>query len=146
MPNDFNSIKSKNPGMEFNIFFLTMFIVNGAVIGLANMFFPSNVVLGTMSLSYGWALIISSLILSLIVMLALPFIVQLELNRKKDLNPGEMMAAYFIINFVSIWLITRAAEIFGLGVSSWYVVLALAFVLDMVQGLAITNIQKLRGN
>lgn len=146
MPNDFNSIKSKNPGMEFTLFFIVMAIVNLIVISVTNMLFPNDIVLGTMSISPVWATILSSLSIALIVMLSLPFIVEVELKRKKDLSPMEMMGAYLVINFVAIWLITRVAEIFGMGVTSWLVVLGLAFVLDMVQGIAIVQVQKLRNS
>ncbi|MBP9670595.1 hypothetical protein KBD75_04310, partial [Candidatus Woesebacteria bacterium] len=58
-------------------------------------------------------------------------------------SPKQWMALYFVVNFLVIWEITRFADNLGLGVSSWGVVLLLAAVFDMAQGVVMMSIGKL---
>ena len=52
-----------------------------------------------------------------------------------------MIAGYFVVNLAELWFITRYAEIFGLGVSSWVVLVCLALVADLAQGMAVMGWQ-----
>lgn len=138
------TIFKANPGLMFTLSFVLVAIVNMVVIHFVNMWFPGNVVLGTMSLTRTWALVLSSSVLSMLTVLVMPFLTQQELLQKRDFNPMEMIAIYLVLNFVFVWLLTRASEVFGLGVSSWLVVLALAAVMDFAQGMVMMQVEKLR--
>lgn len=135
-------LMERNPGMMNVLSFVVVSLVNIVVIYIANMFFPLNVVLGTMSLSSMWALLLSSWMIALITVLAMPFVYEVGHIKKRDLTPIEMLLLYLAINVVGLWLLTRKSEIFGLGVSSFGVVFALAFVLNFVQGIAMMAIDK----
>ena len=126
------------------ITYFILFVVNSLVVYLANLWFPQNVVLGTQALTPLSALLLSMGVLSLINTLATPFMNQYEKGRKKSLAPKDWMLAYFGLNFVSLWLITRAAEQLGLGITSWVIAAVLAVVLDLAQGAAMMQLEKLR--
>jgi hypothetical protein len=125
-------------GMTVVVSTAIVFVVNAIVLYLAQMFFPKNIVLGTHSLSYFWALYMSMGKLALLTAFIMPFVGKYENMRNKIFSPMEWMALYFVVNFVGIWTISRFSEQFGLGVTSWVVVLALAVVLDVAQGIAMT--------
>lgn len=144
MPKNELKVSKKNPGMIFVITYVVLFLVNMVVIHFANTWFPQQVVLGTMSLSVMWALMLSAGKIALIDTLVLPFLTQIEIMRNKIMSPIEMMIAYAIINIVAIWGTTRFAEVFGLGVSSIVVVVVLALVLDFVQGVAMVALEMMR--
>lgn len=137
-------IAKRNPNMMFVISLVVIAIVNTAVIALANMFFPDNVVLGTMSLSSTEALLLSSAAISVLTCMAIPFVFEAGHKLGRDITPMEMMISYFFINTIVVWLIARESEIFGMGISSWLIVLILAFVLNFFQGMAMMWVEKLR--
>lgn len=138
------SFFKRNPGMVMVVSYFVLKGVSAVVIYLANMWFPSQVVLGTVSLTMWWAVLLSAGALALIDTLALPFLAEFEHRRGRLLSPGEMMVAYLLINFIGLWGITRFAEVFGMGVTSWMVVLALAAVLDFFQGIAMVALEQFR--
>ena len=133
-----------NTGMLIPITYLVLFLVSGEVLYLANMFFPELIVLGTAHLNATWGIVLSMGALSLINLLALPFIRRYENMRDKMFTVTDWMTTYFFLNFIGVWLISRAAEQFGLGISSWIVVAALALVLDVAQGIALQLVEKFR--
>lgn len=135
---------SNNAGLVLVKSLLVMFVINILVVFLAHMVFPAYVVLGTGTLSIVWALALSMGILSLIDTFTIPFVRVFENYRKRMFSPVEWMVTYFVINFVGIWLISRGAEQLGLGVRSWIVVLVLAVVLDVVQGMAMMKLEKMK--
>jgi uncharacterized membrane protein (GlpM family) len=132
----------RNPGMRMFVSYVVLAAVSAAVIYLANMWFPGHVVLGTVNIPPMWGVLLSALAIALIDTFAMPFLREWEIMRKRDLSSMEMMIAYFVINFGALWLVSRFAEIFGLGVASWVVVVALAAVLDFVQGVVMMGLQK----
>ncbi len=131
-------------GMMLVLLFLALFVTNSLVVHFANVWFPEAVVLGTNTISRGWALLHAVGSLSLIVAFAAPFLHYYESRKAAKLSSMEWMIAYFAINVGGIWVVSRFAEQFGLGVSSWMVVVALALVLDIVQGLVVMSHQKNR--
>jgi hypothetical protein len=133
---------AKNPHMMFVISFFVVTVVNAIILGVANAIVPMQVVVGTFTIPPLFALLLTGASLSLITLLVLPFLTEVELRRGKNLSPAEMMAAYLVVNFVGLWLLTRRSEIFGVGVSSWMVVLVLAAVLDFVQGMVMMGIEQ----
>lgn len=128
-------IPKSNPNAQMSITFFLMWLVNALVIALANVVFPNNIVLGTMSLSYYMALLLSSGVLAGVATLALPLFTEIEMRKQMVLTPQHWMLGYLIINVVSLWVLARLAEAIGLGISSWVYVLGLAAVLDFVQGM-----------
>jgi hypothetical protein len=123
----------------------TLYLVNFLGIYFANLWFPAQVVLGTVTISLLWALILSAGTTALLGTLAMPFFQVWEQKRQKELSPLEWMVGYLVVNCVSIWLITRKSELFGMGVSSWIVVIALGIVLNILQAIAMTKLQKNAG-
>jgi hypothetical protein len=137
------AVEKSNPNMMMVISYVTVTVVSAVVIYLANMLFPDHIVLGTMSISMMWAVMLSAGKLGLITTLAMPFFTEFEIQRKKILSPMEFLIGFFVVNFAGLWFITRFAEIFGLGVSSWMVLIALAAVVDFAQGMAMMVVPKL---
>ena len=120
-----------------------LFVVNTLVILLAHLLFPHQVVLGTWCVSYNWALIHSGFVLGLIDTFSLPF---LKLRQKilgRSFTKREWFIAYFIINFIGLWVIARFPNQFGFGISSWLVVLILSFLLTPLQNFILTKTLKL---
>ncbi len=138
--------KKESQEMLFISSFGVIFFVNLVVIYLAHQWFPSFLVLGTMSLSSYWALFLVSSFIAMAATLALPLFHEWEAQRKSQLSTTEWMAGYFILNFVTVWLLTRVAEVFGMGVSSIVVVGVLALVLDFVQGMAMMGLNNQQKN
>lgn len=133
-----------NPGLVLVVTYFVLFVVNGLVVLLANSLFPQQIVLGTQYITKGWAVIHSVGTLALLNTFALPFVREYEKSGGKMLTPTEWMVAYFIINFVGVWVVARFAQQLGFGISSWMVALVLAAVLDVVQGAAMMQVEKLR--
>lgn len=136
-------IQAKN-GLMIVMTYVTLMVVNSVVIYGAHLMFPTHVVLGTFALTAGWALCLSAGKLSLIATLVMPFVTYREWKSKKDFQPKDWMTLYFVVNAVSIYLVSRYAEIYGFGVSSWVVVVALAAVIDVVQGMAMMQLGKVK--
>lgn len=135
---------AENPGLVLVVTYAVLFVVNGLVLLLANSLFPQQVVLGTQFITRGWAVIHSMGTLALINTFAIPFFREYEKSRGKMLTSQEWMVGYFVLNFVGVWVIARFANQLGFGISSWMVALVLAAVLDVVQGAAMMQVEKLR--
>lgn len=121
-------------GMTVVISTALLYVANAIVLIAGQMLFPKNIVLGTHALSYFWAVFLSMSALTLLTTFVLPFVSRYENMRQKMFTPAEWMGLYLGLNFAGIWAITRFSEQFGLGVTSWMVVLILAIVMDVVQG------------
>lgn len=131
-------------GVMIVLSFFVLFLCNTLALYLANLLFPTSVVLGTFALTPFWALMLAGgklTIISLLVMLLVPY---KEWKTKKDLKPTDWMKLYFVVNTVSLYLVTRFAEIYGLGVSSWVVIVALALFMDVVQGITMMQFGKVK--
>jgi hypothetical protein len=121
------------------IFFLT-FIINSIVIYLANMFFPTMVVLGNARYTAFSALLISMFAVALVSTLAVPVVEGLVASARVKLGMMHWSVIYLLLNSAILWVVARYAEMFGLGIASWGVVVLLAFILTALQGMAITQI------
>lgn len=110
-------IPKSNPNAQMSITFFLIWLVNALVIALANVVFPNNVVLGTMSLSYYMALLLSSGVLAWVTIVLMPVFTEIEIRKQMVLTPQHWMLGYLIINVASLWVITRFAEALGLGIS-----------------------------
>ncbi|MEP7167246.1 MAG: hypothetical protein ABI758_04675 [Candidatus Woesebacteria bacterium] len=121
-------------GMTLVLSTLVLFVSNAIVLYFAQMFFPHAIVLGTHALSFWWAIFMSMGKLSLLGAAVMPFVGKYENMRHRIFSPMEWSVLYFVVNFIGLWIISRFSEQFGLGVTSWIVIAALALVLDIVQG------------
>lgn len=144
MAKNVGNVLQTNPGMVMVVTYAAMFVVNAIGIYFANMFFPANIVLGTFSMNSWWAIFHSASMLSLILTLAVPFVAEIEKWKQREFTPAEWMASFFVLNFVSVWLIARFSDQFGLGISAWYIAAGLAFVLNLIQGLVMMQVEKIR--
>lgn len=144
MASQFSQLVKKSPGIMTSLVFLILAVVNAVIIFGANLLFPSHVVLGTFTISPLWAIVLSSSALALLSVLVMPLAGVWEHFRKHVLTPKEWMGSFLVLNFVFVWLITRIPDLLGLGVSSWFVVLILAVVLDLAHGVAMMQLEKLR--
>lgn len=131
-------------GIMIIMSYLVLFACNFLAIYFANLLFPTNVVLGTFALTPFWALMLSAGKLSIIGLLVMLLVPYREWKTKKDFSPMDWMKLYFVVNTLSVYLITRFAEIYGLGVSSWIVVLVLAALMDIVQGVSMMQLGKVK--
>lgn len=131
-------------GIILTATYFVLFVINAVIIYLANFFFPQFAVLGTITIPLYWAIIHSAGVLALLGTMAIPVVHEYENWREKMLTTNEWMISYFILNFVGIWLIARFPEQFGFGISIWLVAFVLAIILDFVQGIAMTSLQKLQ--
>jgi hypothetical protein len=120
--------------------FVVFFIDSSVIVYLAHMLFPTQVVLGTHMLSPLTALIYSMGLLCFLLVGSVPVIEVIAEVQKISLKDMHWMAIYFIMNAGFLWIITRFAEMIGLGVASWVVVLALAFVLNLVEGILVNTV------
>lgn len=122
--------------------FLALFATNMFVLMIANLLFPAHVVLGTYSISYGWALYHSMFKLTVINVFVMPFVTYYEWKKGVVFTPMQWMTTYFVVNTLALWEITRFADHLGFGVSSFFVVLLLAAALDWVQGMVMMALGK----
>lgn len=129
-------IPKNNPNANMSVIFFILWLVNALIIGLANLFFPSQVVLGTASTSYLMALLLSSGVLAWFATLTMPIFTEIEMRKKMVLSPHHWMLGYLAINLISVWILARFADVIGLGLASFFAVLGLALVLDMAQGMS----------
>lgn len=135
---------NQNTGIIFVTTYFILLAVSSLVVLLASALFPRTVVLGTADISKTWAIIHSMGTLALVNTFAIPFVGELENKRGKIFSPREEMVCYLATNFVGIWIIARFADQLGFGIKSWLAALALAATLDLVQGMVMMQVKKLR--
>lgn len=123
-------------GVMMILTFVTLYVVNSLVLHLGNMLFPTQIVLGTASISHWWSMYHSMFALTVIDTFVMPLVTLYEWKNKTSFTPKQWMLTYLVVNFVALWVISRYADNLGLGFSSWIVVLLFAGALDLVQGAA----------
>ncbi len=117
--------------------FLSSWLVGIVVLGVANLIAPRALVLGTLSISPFWALLVSSGVLSFLGVAFAPVIELVSAKENLKLEMVHWTVLYFVINTLLIWLLARLSEILGMGISSWMVAVILGLILDFLQGIAI---------
>lgn len=122
--------------------FVAMMVTNVAVILAANALFPNQIVLGSLSVPFWWAVYHSMFKLSVVTLLALFGVTIYEWKAKTIFTPSQWMSLYLAVNTIVLWCITRSAEQMGLGVSAWWVLLILAGVFDFLQGMVMMFLGK----
>lgn len=123
--------------------FLTLMVTNVVVLMIANALFPNQVVLGSFSVPYLWAIHHSMFKLSVIATFVMPFVAYYEWQKSTTFTPKQWMIAYFFVNLAGLWGITRFAENLGLGVSSFGVLVLLTLAFDFAQGAAMMSLGKI---
>ena len=124
------------------ISFFILFAVNSLVLYFANLLFPTQIVLGNQSVTYGWSFIHSMATLTMLNIFLIPIIREYENKIGKMISPMCWMKTYLIANFIGLWVLARFANQLGMGLSSWVVALFLALALDIAQGIAMMLIEK----
>ncbi len=117
-----NKVNRCGCNLEVVMLYFGFFTVNSLVIWLANMFFPSYVVLGTEWITRCWAIIHSMGTLALV-----------NVFTASCGQEDKRMMTGLVVNSVGLWLIARLAKQLGLGISSWLIVVMLGLVLSAVQ-------------
>lgn len=134
--------KPQPTGMILVASYIVLFFTNSFVILVGNHLFPQHIVLGTAHITKTWSLIHSIGTFSLLSTFIIPFVHDVENKRRKMYSPSEWMKLFFVTNFIGIWLVTRFATQLGFGISSWFVALLLAAILDIFQGIAMMQLEK----
>lgn len=120
--------------------FVSYFLAQSVIVYLGSLFFPNLIVLGTDSISPFMALMYSMFVQALVVIGALPVIETVAKMVSVKMTDMYWMVLYFIINILVLWMVARFAEVLGLGIASWMVVVAVAFVLNAAQGFITTTV------
>jgi len=121
---------------------LVLFVSNSVVIFLASLIFPSWVVLGNYFLPFFLALFFSMAIFSFYQAALPPFIKDISRQRNIKLSPNRWSVIYFFVNSIGLWIMARLANVFGLGISSWTVVVALAIILSLTHSALLQALDK----
>jgi len=122
--------------------YFVFWIINSVTIVVANVIFPTLIVLGTANISFWWAVLHSMGKLALIRILAVPAIEYFQEKQGRAANRSSWKFELLAVNFVGLWVVSRFPEQFGLGLSSWWVALMLAVILNATQGWVMKMIYK----
>lgn len=128
-------IPKSNPNAAMSVTFFLMWVVNIVIVWLANNMFPQSFVLGTISVTPTFALLLSTGVLAWFTTIVMPLFTEIEIRKQMVLSPHHWLIGYLIVNIVGVWGITRFADVLGLGVGSIAYVVGLAAVLDFAQGM-----------
>lgn len=117
-------------GKENLVLWLSIAVVNAIVLYAAALLYPAAVVLGNANLSNWMAVIITSVLLTVILWLVKPVMKAANLKLKGD---WAINITYLAANMVGLWVLARLANYVGFGVSSFVVVIVLGLILSLVQ-------------
>lgn len=126
--------------LQLVVMFVTLFIANAIVLYLANLIFPTSVVLGNHVNDMWSALFMSTLVLTIVNVGATPIVEMVSHWMHWAPSNRDWMILFFVINAVTLWVLGRMAEMIGIGFSSWFVVVVLAAILDLVQGFVVVKV------
>ncbi len=127
---------------EISKMYFVHFALNALVLSLATLLAPKAVVFGTEFISPSWGVFHAVSLLSLIGILFVPVFELVRENIQRELSMQDWMLGYFIINFISVWVISRFAEQLGFGISAWWVGAIVAVFLDFAQGFGASLVYK----
>lgn len=141
------TMRAVQAGTGINLVFSFVFIlaVNYVILFLAHWLFPKAVVFGTYTLTPAWSLLMASEKIALVSAFFIPYVAYQEWKRGKDYSPKEWMTTYFVVNAVTVWVISRFATYLGFGISSFWVAILLGAVLDWGQGMAMMAYSRATG-
>ncbi|OGM15433.1 hypothetical protein A2985_02405 [Candidatus Woesebacteria bacterium RIFCSPLOWO2_01_FULL_43_11] len=112
--------------------FVLVWLVNYAVLSLANSYFPNFYELGNVNLTTTAATFLSSFLLTLAGRLAKTALTKWGV--KAD-GRAKRFVLFWIVNSAAIWLIARFASLTGFGIAAYYYALSLAFAATLAQWL-----------
>ncbi|OGM63493.1 hypothetical protein A3A52_05115 [Candidatus Woesebacteria bacterium RIFCSPLOWO2_01_FULL_39_14] len=110
--------------------FLGFWLINSAILYLANLFLPNAVSIGNSIFAPYQAIVFSGFIWNLVLWHTEAFLKDLEYPYKENV---PMMLAYLVMNFATVWLIARFAFITGVGIASYLYVAGIAVIANFVQ-------------
>ena len=110
--------------------FLVFWVVNSAILYLANMFLPNSIKVGNSIFTPYQAIVFSGFIWSFILWYTELVLKDMEVPTKETMT---MMLSYLAVNFATVWFIARFAFITGIGVASFLYVGGIAIVANFIQ-------------
>lgn len=113
--------------------FLVFWLINSAILYLANLFMPLAVTIGNSIFVKYQAIVFSGFVWSLILWFIEPVFKDLEVPTKDTM---AMMLSYLAVNFATVWFIARFSFITGIGIASFWYVALIAVIANFVQYLA----------
>lgn len=119
-----------------------LFATTALVMYLANILYPQCVVLGTQSISYGWSFIHIAGTLAMLDVLVVPLVREYENKIGKMITDKDWMVAYFVVNFIGLYLMSKFANNLGMGLKAWYSAALMSLVLTPIQGVAMMLLDK----
>lgn len=120
---------------ELALMFVAFFAVHTLVLFLGDLFLGDMVVLGHHIFSPLRGLIQSMLFFTVLVVAAVPVIEVIANSLRVKLGMMHWIGVYLVINSIALWATARMAEMLGMGISGWEVVVGLAAVITLAQGL-----------
>ena len=119
--------------------FVVLWLVNSALIYFANSFMPKNFALGNDIFTPLQAAAFTGLVWNWIIWNVEKQLKEFEIKLDGQM---QMMLAYLLVNFGSLWIFARLAFVFGFGVISFVWVFALALVATLVQYFVWSSLSK----
>jgi hypothetical protein len=113
------------------------FVVNTVTVAAASQVLKDQVVLGTHMISPLMGLLQSMTVFTLLTIGAMPVIELISGMFKMKLQSMHWMAIYLVVNAAALWVTVRFAEMLGVGISSWMIVVLLAAIMDYLQGMVV---------
>lgn len=109
---------------------LLTYAVNAAIIYLAGILFPQNVVIGNTSVESWASILVTALLVTLALMLVEP---SLKTLKVKVSNPAHIGIIYGIVNILTLWVLARGANWTGFGITSLWMAVIMGLVLNLAQ-------------
>ena len=129
----FVSYNEKGEGVirikKYNLFGL-LFLVNGALLYFANLFFPENFALGNSIFTPLQSIVFSGFVWTIAMWYYGDFLSSLQINPKKTKERGIW---YLAGNFATLWAMARFALLTGFGASSFLHIGFLAIIANIAQ-------------
>ncbi len=122
---------------ELTVAGLGMFVLHALIVRLAAMLVPGWVVFGTASLTPFMAQLIVTVVFTLVVVSSMPLIETVLSRLQRTLPVWGWITLYTVFNAVVIWAMARFAEMFGMGIVSFWVAIGAGFLSSVLQGMVI---------
>lgn len=119
---------------------ITFWLGNTIVLLVANSFFPRLVVLGTHIVSPFMGALSAGAIIALFGVGVIPLIENIATMRRIKLTDMHWMGIYLVLNVLALWIVSRFAEMVGMGIQAWWVAIVLGVAFDMVQGILMKQV------
>lgn len=110
--------------------FLVFWLINSALIYLANLFMPRSVAIGNSIFVKYQSVVFSGFVWSFIVWYTEVIMKDLEVSMKET---TPMMFTYLAVNFATVWFMARFSFITGIGIANFWVVLLIAVAANLIQ-------------